>query len=332
MNKPRIRVKLIARGENGSLWARQTPQGAGLWGDCEFLFDLDEQDYDWLVVIDDVSRRYNSEPLTLRCADEHTLLVTSEPPTITRYGRAFSAQFAHVLTSQNARALPHPKRIHSHTGNLWFNGHSFDEITASDFQPKSKTLSTVCSSKQQKHTLHNKRYEFTQGLLRGIPEMDLFGHGTQYIEHKHEALDPYKYHLAVENYVGLHHWTEKISDPFLSKCVPIYCGCPNVADYFPEESFIQIDINKPDEALDIITQELSDQNAYLNRGDALREARELVLHQYNLTPMLEQLIMGYHDGSRVVGKSQLYGRKQMRMRHPGDLFSHILWSARKSKS
>ena len=36
---------------------------------------------------------------------------------------------------------------------------------------------------------------------------------------------------------------EKLSDAFLGATLLFYFGCPNAGDYFPEESFIPIDIN-----------------------------------------------------------------------------------------
>jgi hypothetical protein len=326
---PRIRVKLINRGQAGHLWARQTPGDAGVWGDCEFIFARDADAYDWLVVIDDVSRSYTAAPETLACADSHTLLVTTEPPTITRYGRAFSRQFAHVLTSQDPAALPHPHRIHAQTGNLWFNGYHFDHLASSTPPEKSRPLSTVCSSKRQQHTLHNVRLEFTRWLQGKLPAMDLFGHGTRPIEHKYDALDPYRFHLAIENHLAPHHWTEKLADPYLSHTIPIYCGCPNIADYFPAESYVAIDIRRPAEALDIIQAVLADPAAYQNRADALREARRRLLYQYNLIAVVENFIGRHYQPDQPASRRPLYGRKQMRLRHPGDMISHILWSTRK---
>lgn len=329
---PRIRVKLINRGQPGTLWAGQFPRGETHWGDCEFILDRAATQYDWLVVVDDVSRGNAAAPEPLACADAHTLLVTSEPPTITRYGRAFAGQFAQVLTSQPPAALPHPHRIYAQTGNLWFNCHHFDQLASPTPPDKSKLLSTVCSSKQQKHTLHNARYGFTRWLQGRIPEMDLFGHGIRYIERKFEALDPYRFHLAIENHRAPHHWTEKLADPYLCQAIPIYCGCTNIQDYFPEESYLLIDINEPEQALETIQSTLADPQAYQKRSEALQEARHRVLYQYNLIAVVAEIVCQAYTPDLKPSGRLLYGRQQMRLRHPGDLLSHLLWSAGKSLS
>ena len=320
-----IRIKLITRGRGSALWAAQLPASGSFTRQCTFCLAPGETRYDWLVVIDDVSRELWTPAETLACADEHTLLVTTEPPTITCYGKGFTEQFAHVLTSHPEKALPHPGRIYSHTGNLWFNGHSYAELNCHGFPEKDRTLSTVCSSKQQKHTIHNDRYQFCQWLMKQMPDMELFGHGSKYIEKKYEALDPYRYHLAIENYRGAHHWTEKLADSYLSGCFPIYYGCTNIADYFPGESFLEIDIHRQHEALEKIRSMLEDRSHYESSRDALYEARRLVMEKYNLMHMIESIVLEKYEPNRRSQGRRLYGRKQMRLRHPMDALKLTKW-------
>ena len=328
----KIRVKIIARGQHAHPWQAQLPSEGLPSAPCEFVWRADAKNYDWLVVIDDVSRELMTPPETLACADEHTLFVTTEPPTITHYGTAFCAQFAHVLTSQPPEALQHPNRIDSHTGNLWFNGHCFDELEAQPFPRKTKSISTVCSSKKQKHTLHNQRYQFCHWLEQALPELEIYGHGSRYIKNKYDALDPFRFHLAIENYIGRHHWTEKLADAFLSGAFPIYCGCPNIADYFPEDSFLLIDLSNPRKALDQIRERLANDRFDQTRIDAMYEARRRVLHEYNLLNMITTIVAREFDPALKPSGRLLYNRKQMRLKHPGDLGAHLKWSLNKVKS
>jgi hypothetical protein len=329
---PNIRVKIIARGQSSYTWARQIPKESASWGKCEFIFNREAREYDWLVVIDDVSRAHRASAEVLACADPHTMLVTTEPPTITSYGRKFCRQFAHVLTSQPPQALPHPNRIYSQTGNLWFNGLSFDELLHPKLPEKTEIISTVCSTKQQKHTIHNARARFTEWLQERLPDLTRVGHGHRFVKEKHEVLVPYRFHLAIENYIGPHHWTEKLSDPFLSMSVPIYYGCPNIADYFPEDSYVAIDIKQPEAALERIRTILADPDAYAKRLEALREAKRRVMYEYNLIAMLSDFISKNFNPNMQASQRPLYGRKQMRFRHPRDLFDHINWSLCKTFS
>ncbi|MDD2598245.1 MAG: glycosyltransferase family 10 [Kiritimatiellae bacterium] len=325
-----IRVKIIANGRNATAWARQTPQNAARWGGCQFLLNLNEREYDWLVVIDDISKKLKSPPEILPCPQRNTILVTSEPATITRYGKGFAAQFGTLLTSQEKKFLPHPNRIHSQTGNLWFHGKSYDELQAEPPIHKTALISTVCSSKKQAHTMHSLRYNFTQRLKTELPELEIYGHGVRYIEEKHEALSPYQFHLAIENHVAPHHWTEKLSDPLLAYCVPIYSGCPNAAEYFSPESFVQIDITDPECSVATIKRVLASAGEYERRLDAVKASRQKVLREYNLLAMLDQIISDSQPDPHAQPGGIIYNRRQMRSRSFSDLATFLCWRLRNS--
>ncbi len=322
------RVKFIGRGESADPWAKQTPGSEGRWGNCRFLFDLAEREYDWLVVIDEVSRSLPGQTEVLACPRENTILVTSEPSSISRYGRAFASQFGYVLTSQEPAALPHRNAIRSHTGNLWFYGRTYDELIAMEPPQKTDSISTVCSSKRQQHTMHSLRYDFTQWLKARLPELEIYGHGVRYVEKKYESLDPYRFHIAIENHIAQHHWTEKLSDPFLGYAVPIYCGCTNVFDYFPEESLVRIDINDFEGSLHTIRQVLNTEGEYERRLEAVKEARRRVLNEYNLLAMLNNIITQANHPTGTPGGDHIYGRRVMRRRSPADLTSFLMWRGR----
>lgn len=264
------------------------PNREAVWGDCAFSFDPYDREYDWLVVYDDLpskdGERFTLWEEELACPKARTLLITSEPSSVKTYGSGFARQFGHVLTSQEFWALRHPKRIYSQPGLVWFYGEhgpgaSFDHIAGHMPEQKVKELSTVCSTKKQKHTLHNRRLAFTRDLLERIPVMDAFGHGFNFVKDKAEALDPYRYHIAIENHYSEHHWTEKLADSFIGLCLPFYYGCPNLADYFPEESFIRIDLCDVEHSASIIEKAIRD-DEYTRRLLALKEARRLYLERY----------------------------------------------------
>ena len=334
-SRDEIRVKVLSKSSLANRcggWEALFPGRKPVWGRCRFISDPFESAYDWLVVIHDLPRLRPTGSMdpraldTLTCPLSHTLFVTTEPATITRYGNHFVRQFAHLLTSQGESELPHPHAIRSHTGNIWFYGKTFDAANEMPPCAKPKLLSTVCSSKKQKHTLHAKRLEFTNRLARAIPEMDIFGHGVRPIECKADALDPYAFHLAVENHFAPNHWTEKLADAFLGYAVPIYYGCPNIFDYFPQESLIPIDIDDFEGALRTIKQALTIEN-YQRRLPAVQEARRRVLNHYGLPALLARIIVDLEEAgtSREVRPQRLYNRHQMRIRAPQDFLDFACW-------
>ena len=314
---------------------RYLPHGDRQIGDIEWILEPDVSRYDWLVVYDDLPLAAdggNSQwEETLACPRENTLLITAEPATIKVYGKAFLAQFGHVLTSQEPWAIPHPNPIFSQCGLLWFYGKSHREAAADFPMQKSLNFSTVCSSKQQRHTLHSLRYEFTRRLKNEIPELEVFGHGHRFIQSKVEALDPFRYHLAIENHYSPHHWTEKLADTFLGGCLPFYFGCPNVFDYFPEESLIPLNIRDFSASLETIQKAMRDK-AYENRLPAIREARRLVLEEYALFPMLCRLIPRLNqEAKNPRSKETILSRHAWRKKHPFQALAYGLERLKISK-
>jgi len=305
------------------VWGRQLPAGDPVCGNCRFTFDFDATDYDWLVVYDEV-------PLAgveLACPREHTVLVTAEPHSIKVYGSAYTRQFGAVLTSHPDWALSHPGAIRAMPCLQWFYGlptiygqgtgelRSYEQIRSSPIDAKTHDLSTVCSNKRMGHTLHRLRFDFTMALREAMPEFDWFGRGIRDINDKAEALDGYRYHIAIENHVGPHHITEKLTDPFLAGALPFYFGAPNASDYFPEESFIPIDIRKTDKAIATIRQAIEN-HEYEKRMDAIREAKRRVLEEQNLFAVLAKQIERLDTGERGAQGEKLLNRRVLRKRSP----------------
>lgn len=334
MGSKKIRVKMMVKG-GPQFWLRQLPNANPVYGGCEFIFNADERNYDWLVAYDDLPPQANERRSTrtevLSCPRNHTILVTVEPSNIKSYGRAFTKQFGHILTSQPEWALPHPGRIYSQPALYWFygadNGLAYDQMQDNPPTDKTETIGTVCSNKQQKHTVHNQRYEFTHALKERLPELDIFGRGVRSIQDKSESLDPYKYHIAVENFIGEHHWTEKLADAFLGACLPFYYGCPNATDYFPSESLIPIDINDVDEAARIIRRAI-ETNEYEKRLPHILEARRRVMEEYNIFAVLAREIEQRHCAEPAAsGEETILSRRALR-KNPGVLISDLLDKAR----
>ncbi|MDM5262926.1 glycosyltransferase family 10 [Sulfurovum sp. XTW-4] len=321
-------VKLVNRGslaDENSGFKNQSRGNEAKWESSSFTFNPLEKDYDWLVIIDDVPRIVPNGVEQLSCPKENTILVTTEPSTITMYGKAFTGQFHYVITNQDEKALPHPNAIRSQTGNVWFYGKSLDEILAVKEPTKTKKISTVCSNKQQGHTIHKLRYEFTKIMEERIPELERFGRGFKWIETKAEAIDDYEFHVAIENHYAPHVWTEKLADTFLGYAVPIYFGCPNIYDYFPEESLILIDIYDVEGSIEKIKKIISTPGEYERRLPAVKEARRRVIEEYNLLAMINNIVENAKEDKSLDTDYKIYNRRMMRVRHLPDLIRFAFW-------
>lgn len=330
-----VRVKFLSRLDPHE-WLRYFPHEDGQWGDCEFLFERDARDYDWLVVYDDIppatGQPRNSACERIACPHKNTLLVTTEPSSIKAYGRGFAAQFGHVLTSQPEWALPHPGRHYQQAANHWFFGSAkgrwmsrADLVRGPAIEDKTQAVSVVYSSKRQWHTLHSQRFDFIEAMRKLLPEMAVFGRGATPMEDKADALSPFRYHLAVENHIGMHHITEKLSDAFLGRCLPFYAGAPNAMDYFPPESFIPIDIKDPVATAEIIRKAMHE-DAWTKRLPAIEEARRRILEELHVFAVTCKIISNNvpENATSTEGRSIILGRHTWRKQHRLGGVAHML--------
>jgi hypothetical protein len=92
--------------------------------------------------------------------------------------------------------------------------------------------------------LHDHRYEGI-GYFRSTGSIDLYGHGwpaeiASPCGDKLDTIRKYKFSLCLENGQYPGYVTEKIVDCFIAGVVPLYLGAPNITDYFPSDSFIDL--------------------------------------------------------------------------------------------
>ena len=161
-----IRVKVIQKGSGSTDY---TVERDG----CLFIYDANCTDYDWLLVYDELPKNVGTivgEAEPLRCDKSHTILVTVEPPSIKIYPRCYTSQFGHVLTTHTPQQLPHPNHHYGEGCLYWCAGIPTEEAFRMPEYPKSKEIATICSAKQQTHTLHQKRYNLMHAsfISRGI--------------------------------------------------------------------------------------------------------------------------------------------------------------------
>lgn len=342
MVRPLIRVKFLAKtppDQDPALWTSLIPS-RGFEG-VNFTFGLDARDYDWLVVYEGLpplpgEKKINRiEPLA--CPRANTLLITTEPSSIRIDGPHFMRQFGHVLTSKSPVLTRHPHHIKATPPLRWFYGRpmggpgqykTVDEMVANGMPTKTKDLSTVCSTKRMAHTIHAARLDFVMALRERMPEMDVYGRGINPIDEKSEAMDDYRYHIAIENHFESGHWTEKLSDCFLAGCLPFYFGDPDYAKAFPEDAVIPIDILDLGGAEAIIRKAIAE-NAYEARLPALTEARRRVLESHNVLGWVADFVTKQPPSLNSSDESAaIYGRHAFRRHHPVKALSDMLFRTR----
>lgn len=296
-------------------WERQLPGGQPTFGGAKFFVPVDEADVVFVYDALPAGRLVLKRPVPV-------VFVASEPENVKRYSRAFLAQFDAVITTD--RETPHPKRIFVqaglpwHAGSMTAGGKLLDApMTFEEFdvhEPRKTKLVSVVSSDKAFTAEHRARLAFVTKLKAALgDQVDVFGRGIADFADKRDVLDAYRYHIALENCAIKDYWTEKLADPYLTLTFPIYHGCPNIKDYFPEEALQPINIYEPDEAVEII-RKVIDSDLAEQRREHLLEARRRVMHEHNVFGLLAKTARG------LLAADAGAGQRRARTLHPENHF------------
>ena len=264
---------------------KQTPSCLGRWEGIQFHANTDIESCDFYIVFEGLEKKEK-----VLCPPQNTVFVAAEPSSLKRYDESFLAQFATIITCQ--RGMKHGNKYYNQPGHTWFIKKNYDELMRTASVQKNKLLSIVTSNKQESEG-HKKRYEFCLKLKEYFGDAaDLYGRGINEFEDKWDVLAPYKYSVAIENYIEPDWITEKIGDCFLAHTFPFYYGAPNVLKYYREESFVTIDIDNFALSSRKIEEVVADEFHYENSLQALLDSKTRYLNNVSLVPMLHNFIIG----------------------------------------
>lgn len=217
-----------------------------------------------------------SEKIETRCFPENVLAFMMEPGIYNEHPWMFNGlqQYATVYSplKNTGNTILSPGFLGWHLLQSW---HDLSGLPV----PEKKMNTSCIASGLSLLKGQRRRLNFIKTLQKEIPSIDFFGKGRHYIPDKTDGLLPYRFSIAIENTSMPYYFTEKITDCFLAYTVPLYYGCKNIGSYFPEKSFIQINIEEPGNSIKKIRQ-IIDNEDWHARIDALQEARDLVLNKY----------------------------------------------------
>lgn len=283
-----IYINIISPFKNET-FMRQLPASLEEKGFLFFENSLQERVWDMVIVYEGLNKE-----LTVKCKQGGLIFISGEPPFSRKYASKFLNQFDHLITS-------HPKIKHQnnhlsqqalpwHFGLSFktkkFNYH-FDDLVSMPVPAKTNKISIITSNKKMMPG-HKQRMVFLEALKSKFgDQIAVFGQGINPVDDKAEALLSYRFCICIENSAINNYWTEKITDPLLAYCVPIYYGCTNIDEYFNENSVIKIDINNVDLSLRIIENVLlNSDKIYSEKLKYLKTERDKVVNEYNLFNVL----------------------------------------------
>ena len=108
---------------------------------------------------------------------------------------------------------------------------------------KTKRMSIMVSHKMLTPG-HQYRHTLCKRILNSYLPIDIYGNGCKYYKNSmdmrlkgeftdNEPYENYRFHIAIENGVTPHYFSEKITNTLLCQTTPIYLGCQNIYQYFP---------------------------------------------------------------------------------------------------
>lgn len=254
---------------------RQTPNSCLQWKEYTFT-EESIQECDYLIILD-----HPKEDFSINVNRDNIIHLSLEPPNEVSKYRQFANKKAKIIYNQFDTKC---NNVLSHGALPWHIDKDYDFLSSLTTDKLIKEDKIVwITSNQRTSKGHNKRMDFLDSISH-LSFVNLYGRGINPIEDKWDVLQNSKYAIAYENFENDYNWTEKIVDCYLSFTMPIYFGCNNINNFFPENSFIQLDPN--DKHSHLFLKEIVSSNKWEENLEAIKIARELVLNEYQLFPFL----------------------------------------------
>jgi hypothetical protein len=220
----------------------------------EFVYD---NSYDWLVVCGKLPNEHN-----LILNKSHTIFFGMEPSWSPNTDKD-AANYSSYICTHNKNIFNHKDATFFEEPNFMFYGGRGDDgwtisnLNSLDFT-KNKDMSVIVTKRGNcwgTQNIYDQRVQLAEKLSE-YSNIDIFGtfwdnngtntHGE--IWNKLIPLQSYKFSVGIENTIEKDYITEKFYDCILTETIPIYCGAPNIADYFDINGMIYLnniyDINE----------------------------------------------------------------------------------------
>ena len=186
-----------------------------------------------------------------------------------------------------------------HNNAFWQLETTLAELSKSNI-PKTKTLSSICSSKYFDDG-HIKRIDFLKYLeSRGGIDIDIYNYNntlgfknwkgpvTPYVD-KGKGIMPYKYYFMMENNFERDFITEKIWEPILCESLVFYYGCPNVGDYINPEAIVILDPDNFEKSYNLIKRAIYE-DWWSKKIDLIRAEKAKILNELCFFPVIDKII------------------------------------------
>jgi len=276
---------------------RQTPKSGGKWKNCEFYLNQRVAQCDWWFVLHSGGLRAEESTHT---DSAHVVYISMEP--LDTLPKKFYEQFGKLLLCD--KNVSHPC-VEFRNGLTWWAGvnanrqnhhdfsavinHNYDSFKLLQPPPNKQDRVSIITSNKKDLPGHLLRLKFIDKVMNSSLSgfVDVYGGGHNPVEDKLDAILPYKYHIALENSIVDHYWTEKLVDALLGWSLPFYSGCGNIGQYLPSRSLVPIDIES-ESTIDLIKSAL-ETDLHSHRLNDIKVARNLCLDDFNIFELMSSI-------------------------------------------
>jgi len=215
-------------------------------------FDGKEVEYEKNVSISVDTLEYNKDA-------DIKILYLAEPASVIPYlNQNFPKEFENfdkIYTFNDEILTEYKQSEFIEFGSCWLD---FDNLSLD----KKNHITFVTSSKNMTfgHKLRQQIYNYLSSI-DSVNDLEIYQHKSPpYHDIRNDFFSSAKFHISVENSVQKNYFTEKLIDCFASKTIPIYCGCPNINEFFNIEGILTFnDINELKNILTNINEKLYDE-------------------------------------------------------------------------
>lgn len=144
--------------------------------------------------------------------------------------RLFHRRFHRILTG-DTELLKAPNSVFFPVGGSWVPDWHDTDLTK-------RSMCSLIASSKKKQAGHKLRHDMVRWIRNTNKPVDIMGRGYTPFERKSDGLAPYRYSVVIENVREPNYFSEKLVDAVLCDTVPIYWGCPNIADLFDTSGMV----------------------------------------------------------------------------------------------
>ena len=222
------------------------------YGEDSWLFITNNNDYTHAIILNTAM-----PPLTI--PKENVIGLAFEPIEILGLTEEF-VEYAkkHIGKYLIGSKYDLPEPFIEHFSFMWHNNPMREII-----YKHSKNIMSIVVSEKNVAPGHNYRHLLVNNIIHNNLPIDIYGRGAnnyltrleqdanlckernENIKGEFNDNEPYKdyyFSICIENFQSNDYFSEKIMDPLLHNCMPIYLGAKNIANYFEDVIILSGDL------------------------------------------------------------------------------------------